>query len=114
MTADDERNRAGDPARQPDGGGSGGGPPRRTPGATVSGTEFAGLGLQFVAALLLFLFLGRWLDRRLGTYPWLQIVGVFVGAGGAFYGMYRKLMAAQARGRTGRGGAGPRDGSSGE
>lgn len=94
MTADDEQRGAGGPPRPPDTN-----HPRRTPPSVVSGSEFAGLGLQFVVALLLFLFLGRWLDRRLGTYPWLQIVGVFVGAGGAFYGMYRKLMAAQARGR---------------
>lgn len=110
MTADDEQTRAGGPPRKEPASSR----PRR-PAATgggVSGTEFAGLGLQFVVALLLFLFVGRWLDRRLGTYPWLQVVGMFVGAGSAFYGMYRKLMAAQARSR--RTGAPPRDGSSGE
>jgi F0F1-type ATP synthase assembly protein I len=111
MTADDEQTGAGGPPREE--------PPSNQPrrpdtrgGGAVSGAEFAGLGLQFVVALLLFLFVGRWLDRRLGTYPWLQIVGMFVGAGSAFYGMYRKLMAAQARSR--RSGAPPRDGSSGE
>ena len=108
MTADDEHTGAGGPPRkEPDGGA-----PKRAPASGVSGAEFAGLGFQFVAALLLFLFLGRWLDRRLGTYPWLQIGGMFLGAGGAFYGMYRKLMAAQARERRGR--ATPRDGRSGE
>ena len=61
-----------------------------------SGAAFAGLGLQFVVALLLFLFLGQWLDRKLGTAPWMMMIGVFVGAGGAFYAMYRKLMAHQA------------------
>lgn len=54
------------------------------------------MGLQFVAAILLFLFAGQWLDRRLGTSPVFVLAGVFVGGGGAFYGMYRKLMAAQA------------------
>jgi len=62
---------------------SGGGPP--------SGLEFAGLGFQFVAAILLFLYLGKWLDAKLGTAPWLLILGVFVGAGGGFYSMYRNL-----------------------
>jgi F0F1-type ATP synthase assembly protein I len=108
MTADDEHTGAGEsPRKEPHDGA-----PKRASGAGVSGAEFAGLGLQFVAALLLFLFLGRWLDRRLGTYPWLQIGGMFLGAGSAFYGMYRKLMAAQARSRGG--GAAPRDGRSGE
>ena len=40
-------------------------------------------------------FLGQWLDRKLGTSPVFLMLGVFVGAGAAFYGMYRKLMADQ-------------------
>ena len=58
---------------------------------------YAGLGLQFLGAILLFLFVGRWLDARLGTSPWLLITGVFVGAGAAFYSLYKKLMKEQAR-----------------
>jgi len=54
---------------------------------------YAGLGLQFALAILLFVYLGQWLDRRLGTEPWLLLIGVFVGAGGGFYSIYRKLMA---------------------
>jgi F0F1-type ATP synthase assembly protein I len=59
--------------------------------------EYAGLGLQFAASIILFLFLGQWLDRKLGTAPWMLLIGVFVGAGASFYSMYRRLMAAQAR-----------------
>jgi F0F1-type ATP synthase assembly protein I len=59
--------------------------------------RYAGLGLQFVASILLFLFLGQWLDRRAGTEPLFLYVGVFTGAGGAFYSMYRQLMAEQKR-----------------
>lgn len=62
-----------------------------------SGAEYAGLGLQFAASILLFLWVGQWLDRKLGTDPWLMLVGVFTGAGASFYSMYRKLMAIQAR-----------------
>ncbi len=62
-----------------------------------SAARYAGVGLQFVASLLLFLFVGQWLDRRLGTTPWLTITGVFVGAGAAFYSMYRQLMGDLAR-----------------
>ena len=64
-------------------------------GSSVAG--LAGVGLQFVITLLVFLYVGQWLDRKLGTAPWLLLVGVFVGAGASFYSMYRKLMAAQAR-----------------
>jgi F0F1-type ATP synthase assembly protein I len=55
------------------------------------------VGIQFALSILVFLYLGQWLDRKLGTAPWLLIVGVFLGAGGSFYSMYRKLMAVQAR-----------------
>ena len=62
-----------------------------------SGAEYAGLGLQFAASILLFLWVGQWLDKRLGTAPWFMIIGVFTGAGASFYSMYRKLMAIQER-----------------
>ena len=80
----------------------GGGPPAGPPGGKEassgpSASEFAGVGLQFGASIILYLFIGQWLDRKLGTTPWLLIVGVFFGAGLGFYSMYRKLMAAQAR-----------------
>lgn len=72
--------------------------------------QFAGIGLQFTASLLLFLFAGQWLDRRFGTSPVFLILGVFVGAGAAFYSMYRKLMAAQAREEAARKAAREREG----
>ena len=76
-------------------------------GSAPSASDFAGIGLQFAASILLFAYAGQWLDRRLGTGPWLLIVGVFLGAGGAFYSMYRKLTASQEEqdkgsGRSGR------------
>ena len=62
-----------------------------------SGAEFAGIGLQFVVSMLGGLYAGEWLDKKLGTAPWLLMIGVFLGAGLSFYSMYRKLMAAQAK-----------------
>ena len=58
---------------------------------------YAGFGMQFVVSLLVFLYIGHWADRRLGTSPFFLLVGIFAGAGGSFYAMYRKLMAEQAR-----------------
>jgi len=81
----------------PGGGPSAGPPGGREASSGPSASEFAGVGLQFAASIIVFLLAGQWLDRKLGTTPWLLIVGVFVGAGGGFYSMYRKLMAAQAR-----------------
>jgi F0F1-type ATP synthase assembly protein I len=85
--------------------------PSRADEQGTSVGEYASLGIQFAASILVFLFLGQWLDRRLGTAPWMLLIGVFLGAGGSFYGMYRRLMAAQARDEaakaTRRGGKGP-------
>jgi F0F1-type ATP synthase assembly protein I len=61
----------------------------------LSGGDFAGAGIQFAAAIIVFLFAGKWVDDRLGTNGLFTIVGVFIGAGGGFYSMYRKISAAQ-------------------
>jgi ATP synthase protein I len=49
------------------------------------------MGVQFVVAILVFLFVGKWLDSKLGTSPLLLIVGVFLGAAGSIYAMYRRV-----------------------
>ncbi len=64
-------------------------------GSSVSGAEFAGIGVQFALTILVFVFAGIWLDRRFGTSPWLLLLCVFAGAGGGFYSMYRRVTAAQ-------------------
>jgi len=69
-------------------------PSRRT---GVSGSEFAGVGLQFAMTIVAFMFAGIWLDKTLRTSPWLLIVCVFVGAAAGFFSIYRKLMSAQRR-----------------
>jgi F0F1-type ATP synthase assembly protein I len=63
----------------------------------LSGGDFAGVGIQFVFAILVFLYAGQWVDNRLGTDGLFTIAGVFIGAGAAFYNMYRKITAAQKR-----------------
>lgn len=63
----------------------------------MSGSEFAGIGLQFAVTLVVFALGGVWLDRRLGTSPWLLILLVLGGSGLAFWAMYRRLVAAEKR-----------------
>lgn len=58
-----------------------------------------GLGLQFAASILLFLFVGHWLDGRLGSSPWLLIAGAFLGGGAGFYSLYRQLVTVPAQRR---------------
>lgn len=48
-----------------------------------------GSGIQLAAALVVFLFLGRWLDSKLGTEPWLMLTGAVVGAVGGLYNFIR-------------------------
>ena len=55
--------------------------------------RIAGVGLQFAITLLVGLGVGTWLDRKFGTAPVFLYIGVFLGAGAAFYSMYRQLMA---------------------
>ena len=59
--------------------------------------RYAGVGLQFAISILLFLYVGQWLDERFGTKPLFLYLGVFTGAGAAFYSMYRSLMANERR-----------------
>ena len=54
--------------------------------------KYAGFGVQFAIAVLLFLYAGNWVDQRVGTSPLFLVLGVFVGAGASFYSIYQRLM----------------------
>ncbi len=62
---------------------------------SLSGNDFAGAGIQFAASLVLFIFLGSWLDKRYGTSPLFILIGALVGGGGSFYSLYRKISSVQ-------------------
>ena len=73
--------------------------PRRQggPGKGSAG-DLMGAGFQIAGSILLFLFLGQWLDRRLGTHGLLTVAGVFVGFAASFYSLYRRMNAPTGRG----------------
>src|SRR5437868_5315961 len=82
--------------------GTGGGSTKGS--SPVNTANLAGMGVQFLVAILLFLFLGKWLDTRLGTTPWLLILGVFCGAGASMFAMYRRVFPSEkSKGPAGRG-----------
>ncbi len=60
--------------------------PDRTPdGSDDSGTSLsrlAGVGIQFGAVISLFALAGYWLDDRIGSSPWLLLLGVLLGFAG--------------------------------
>jgi F0F1-type ATP synthase assembly protein I len=58
-------------------------------------STFAGAGIQFALAIVLFLLAGQWADRKLGTSPAFLLIGVFVGGSAAFYALYRRVTNAQ-------------------
>ena len=62
-----------------------------------SGVDFGAIPFQLAFSLLAGVYGGEWLDKKLGSAPWLLITGVFLGAGLSFYNIYEKLTAVQAR-----------------
>ncbi len=54
--------------------------------------RYSGFGLTWALSVLVFLFAGLWLDRRIGTEPIFLIVGAFFGAGAGFYYLYYHIV----------------------
>ncbi|WP_409926917.1 AtpZ/AtpI family protein [Gemmatimonas sp.] len=59
----------------------------------MSPWALAGLGTQFFGAILLFVWIGGWLDRRFDSTPLFLLGGVLLGGGGSFFMSYRRLTA---------------------
>lgn len=47
------------------------------------------IGLEFGVSVIVGILFGRWLDGKLGTAPWLMIVGVVLGFAAGVIGMVR-------------------------
>jgi hypothetical protein len=58
----------------------------------VAMARFSGYGLTLAMATAGFLFLGWWVDGKLGTAPWLTLLGALVGATGGFYHILQHLI----------------------
>ena len=67
------------------------GAPRR--GAAESEAQgwyrMAGIGMEFIVAVILFGGLGWWLDRSFGTRPWLLLAGAGLGFAVGLWLMYK-------------------------
>jgi hypothetical protein len=53
--------------------------------------RYAGLGVQIAASLLLFVWIGQWIDRKLGTGGLITVIAAFLGFGGMMYWLIRSL-----------------------
>jgi F0F1-type ATP synthase assembly protein I len=65
----------------------GGKPGRTAPGAA----DVAGIGLQFALVVMAGLLAGQWLDRRLGSGPWLMLAGMLLGFAATLHSAIRRL-----------------------
>lgn len=55
----------------------------------ASAGPFLTLGMQLAVGVVVFLFLGRWLDGKFDTGPWLTIAGAVLGIAGGFISFFR-------------------------
>ena len=51
--------------------------------------SYGTVGIEVVLSVLVGLFGGSWLDRKLGTGPWLTLIGVAYGIAAAVRALYR-------------------------
>jgi ATP synthase protein I len=50
------------------------------------------LGIQLALSIVVFFFLGKWLDGRFNTSPWLMLGGLLLGGGGGMYKFITSVM----------------------
>jgi hypothetical protein len=53
--------------------------------------RYAGLGLQLAVSLLIFVWVGQWADRKLGTGGLITILAALAGFGGTMFSVIRSL-----------------------
>jgi len=61
--------------------------------------RFAGLGIQLAVSLVVFVLIGQWADRKLGTGGIVTILAAFLGFGGTMYSLIRTLNKKDREGR---------------
>ncbi len=81
--------------------------PKRTLREAASWADLSIIGIQFPVAIVIGYFFGRWLDRQLGTGPWLMAVFCLFGIIAGFINLFRIAAKAEAdEGRREREGVG--------
>ena len=60
-------------------------------GGNRSVMNLMAVGTVLVACVVLGFLLGSYLDRRLGTSPWLVVAGVMLGTAAGFVGLFRTV-----------------------
>jgi F0F1-type ATP synthase assembly protein I len=63
-------------------------------------TRLASVGIEFSISTLLGLLGGRWLDGKLGTEPWLMLVGLVLGVASGMRSLLRAARSANQRSQS--------------
>jgi F0F1-type ATP synthase assembly protein I len=50
---------------------------------------YSTVGIQLVISVVLGSYAGSWGDKKLGTDPWLMILGIVLGTAAGFYNLFR-------------------------
>lgn len=53
--------------------------------------RYAGFGIQLAVTLLVFVWIGQWADRKLGTGGLMTVIAAFLAFGGTMYSLIRSL-----------------------
>jgi ATP synthase protein I len=69
--------------------------PSREPGAWKALGELSTIGLTLVVATVIGLAGGYYLDRWLGTSPWLTLIGLLFGIAAGFVNLFRSVKRAE-------------------
>ncbi|MFA5834608.1 MAG: AtpZ/AtpI family protein [Bacteroidota bacterium] len=62
-------------------------------GILQTAAPYMTLGLQIAAAVVLFLFIGKFADEQFGTKPWLMVAGIVIGFTGGMIHFFREVIA---------------------
>lgn len=57
----------------------------------VQYAKYSDLGIRFALSIVIFLFIGKWVDRQLGTMPLFLVIGVLLGATAGLISIYRAV-----------------------
>ncbi|RCK71886.1 MAG: hypothetical protein IGBAC_0686 [Ignavibacteriae bacterium] len=54
---------------------------------------YLAIGVQMAAMVVLMFLFGKWVDEKLGTYPWLMLLCILFGISAGFYHFFRQTSA---------------------
>jgi ATP synthase protein I len=66
---------------------------KETAGILQAAAPYLTLGIQIAAAVVMFLFVGKYADERFGTKPWLMVAGIVLGFAGGMIHFFRAVIA---------------------